>query len=113
MYFNEPMSLGSLFYPMLTRSLHFGAKFGPLTLNASHTMLDLIAHGTLKTDRSEQSVAFTQDEQTGDVIAHPRGLIADREFTHDDFAAFQNGKGASKLVGEYLLMKRCASERDH
>ena len=72
MYFGEPMSLGSLLYPMLTRPLRIGADFGPLTINAKHQMLDLILHGTLKTDGSEQDMAFTQDQQTGAVIAHPR-----------------------------------------
>ncbi len=111
-FFDAPMSLGSLFYPMLTRPLRFGAKLGPLTLNASHAMLELIAHGALKTDGSEQSVAFTQDGQTGDLIAHPRSLIADSEFIHDDFDAFQNGKGAKKMAGEFMLMKRSEPERD-
>jgi len=111
-FFNKPMSLGSLLYPMLTRPLHFGAKLGSLTLSASHKMLDLIAHGTLQTDGSEQSVAFTQDEQTGNMIAHPCSPTANRDFVHDDFAAFQNGKASTPLVGEYMLMKRCVPEQD-
>lgn len=111
-FFDEPMSLGSLFYPMLTRPLRFGAKLGPLTLNASHAMLDLIAHGTLKTDGSEQSVAFTQDEQTGNMIAHPRSPTASHGYVHDDFNSFQTGKGATTLANEYMLMKRCVPEQD-
>ncbi len=106
MYFSEPMSLGSLLYPMLTRPLRFGAELGPLKLNATHSMLDLIANGALVTDGSELHVAFTQDEQTGNVIAHPRSLIADSKFVHDDFAAYQNSKDASKLNGEYMRMQK-------
>lgn len=112
MYFNEPMSLGSLLYPMLTRPLRFGAELGPLTLNATRPMVDLIAYGTLKTDGSEQHVAFTQDQLTGDMIAHPRSLIADREHVHDDFAAYQEGKSSSKLVGEYMVLRKNESVRD-
>lgn len=111
-FFSEPMSLGSMFYPMLTRTLRFGAKLGPLTLSAAHVMLDLIAHGTLKTDGSEQSVAFTQDEQTGNMIAHPRSPIASRDYVHDDFNSFQTGKAATALANEYMLLKRCLPEQD-
>ena len=111
-FFCEPMSLGSLLYPMLTQSLNFGAELGPLTLNAKHPMLDMIVHETLKTDGSEQHVAFTQDEQTGNKVAHPRFPNADHEFVHDDFAAFKEGKGASKLAGEYMIMKKSEPERN-
>ena len=110
-YFNESMSLGSLLYPMLTRPLRFGAELGPLTLNATRSMLDLIAHGTLKTDGSEQNVAFTRDEVTGNLMAHPRSLIADREYVHDDFAAYQEGKSSSKLAGEYMVLRQRESEQ--
>jgi hypothetical protein len=112
-FFGEPMSLGSVFYPMLTRPLRFGAKLGPVTINASHTMLDLIAHGTLKTDGSEQHVAFTSDGQDGNIVAHPRSRLANSGFVHDDFAAFQEGKGASKLAGEFMRMKMRESESDN
>ena len=111
MYFNEPMSLGSLLYPMLTRPLRFGAELGPLTLNVTRPMLDLIAQGTLKTDGSEQHVAFTEDEVTGDMIAHPRVLIADHEHIHDDFAAYQEGKSSSKLAEEYMVLRKQQPEQ--
>ncbi|ETD87037.1 hypothetical protein U716_01520 [Rhodobacter capsulatus B6] len=113
MYFGEPMSLGSVFYPMLTRPLRFGAKFGPVTINASHTMLDLIAHGTLTTDGSEQHVAFTSNEPGGNIVAHPRSHFDNSGFVHDDFEAFQQGKGASKLNGEFMRIKMSESEPEN
>jgi hypothetical protein len=112
-FFEKPMSLGSVFYPMLTRPLRFGANLGPLSINASHTMLDLIAHGTLETDGSERHVAFTSDGQTGDLVAHPRIHLDNSGCVHDDFAAFQDGKGASKLSGEFMRMKMRESESDN
>ena len=111
-YFNEPMSLGSLLYPMLTRPLRFSAELGPLTLNATHSVLDLISQGTLVTDGSELHVAYTKDKQTGIVTAHPRGPIANQGCTHDDFLAFQQGKGASKLTGDYMVAQRRKRKRD-
>lgn len=105
-FFACPMSLGSLFYPMLTRPLRFGAELGPLTLNATRPMIDLIAQGALKSDGSEQRVAFTRDDETGQIIAHPRTPFADRERIHDDFAGYQAGEGASRLSGEYMVVKR-------
>jgi len=111
-FFNESMSLGSLLYPMLTRPLRFGAEFGPLTINATRPMLELIDQGTLATDGSEQRVAFTQDEQTGNLIAHPRSSIADREHVHDDFAAYQAGKSSSKLEGPYSVLRKSHSNSD-
>lgn len=105
-FFDSPISLGSLLYPMLTRPLRFGAELGPLTLNARRPMIDLIAQGALKTDGSEQRVAFTKDEETGQLIAHPGTQLADRERIHDDFAGYQAGKGASKLDGEYMVLTK-------
>jgi hypothetical protein len=113
LFFSEPMSLGSVFYPMLTRTLRFGAKLDPVTINASHTMLDLIAHGTLKTDGSERHVVFTSDDQNGNIVVHPRIHLDNSGFVHDDFAAFQDGKGASKLAGEFMRMKMHESETDN
>lgn len=104
-FFNAPMSLGSLLYPMLTRPLRFGAELGPLTLNATRPMLDLIGHGTLKTDGSEQHIAFTNDDVTGDLIAHPRCRIEDRPFIHDDFTSFQDGQTSTKLEGEHFVVR--------
>jgi len=104
-FFNAPMSLGSLLYPMLTRPLRFGAELGPLTLNATRLMLDLIAHGTLKTDGSEQHIALTIDDVTGDLIAHPRCRIDDKSFIHDDFAGFQSGQTSTKFDGEHFVVR--------
>jgi hypothetical protein len=41
-------------------------------------MLDLIAHGTLKTDGSERHVAFTSDGQNGNLVAHPRSHLIEQ-----------------------------------
>jgi hypothetical protein len=86
--------------------LRVGADFDPLTINAKHQMLDLIWHGTLRTDGSEQDMAFTQDQQTGVVITHPRSPITNLEHVHDDFAAYQDRQSAQKLTGKYMLMKK-------
>lgn len=106
MYFNEPMSLGSLLYPMLTRTLRFGAEMGPITFNASRPMIQLIDHGTIKTDGSEQHIALTHDETTGALMAHPRSHVADRDYVHDDFSSYQAGRQASKLAGEYMVLRK-------
>jgi len=76
-------------------------------------MLDLIAHGTLKTDGSERHVAFTSDGQNGNLVAHPRSHLDNSGFVHDDFAAFQKGKAASKLAGEFMHIKMRESESDN
>lgn len=106
MYFDSPMSLGSLLYPMLTRPIRFGAELGPVKFKATRRMIELVAHGTLQTDGSEEQIAFTQDELTGDLIANPSSFIADRSHVHDDFASFQAGKGPSKLSGDYMVFRK-------
>ncbi|WBY08948.1 hypothetical protein PIB19_05995 [Sphingomonas sp. 7/4-4] len=111
-FFATPMSLGSLLYPMLTRPLRFGAEIGPIALNAIRPMLDLIAQGTLKTDGSEQHVGFTNDPTTGQLVAHPRTLVESRDYIHDDFASFQDGKPASKLTEEYYVFRKTAPDQN-
>jgi hypothetical protein len=105
LYFNAPMSLGSLLYPMLTRQLRFGAEIGPIAFNSTQPMLDLIARGTLKTDGSEQRVVFTNDPVNGELIANPRCRIEDRPFIHDDFEGYQADRSSTKLEGEHFVVR--------
>ena len=105
-FFDEPMSLGSLLYPLLSQNISFGARIGPVNLNATHSFLSLVNHGTITTDGSEGEIAFTEHVSSDKIVAHPRALTKDAEHIHDDFNAFQAGTGASKLAGEYYVVKK-------
>lgn len=105
-FFDRPMSIASLLYPMLFHQLRFGVTTGPIRMNASRPMIDLIFEGRIPTDGSEERVAVCQDDVTGVFSVSPKSPIATAEFVHDDFSSFQQGRTAtpqSKIV--YRLRK--------
>jgi hypothetical protein len=91
-FFDRPMSIGSLLYPMLLSQLRFGVQMGPMRLNASHPLISLIAHGTILTDGSEKRVGLSPNDD-GKLGVNPRVEIAMISNVHDDFAGFLDGKG--------------------
>lgn len=95
LYFNKPTSIASLLYPLLFIQLRFGATVGPLRLNTSRPLINLIASGTIPTDGSEQRVGIRQDEITGSFYANPVAKKTMSTHLHDDFSAFQNNKKAT------------------
>ena len=102
MFSEESMSLGSLLYPMLPKSLHFSIDLGPIKMNDIRPMFQLIKQGILKTDDSEERVSFTLDQNN--MIAHPRIPVASRAYIHDDFNGFQKNE-----IGKFQRLKKSGS----
>jgi hypothetical protein len=105
-FFDTPMSLASPLYPMLFQNLRFGAKMGPVTMNASRRMFDLVGEGRIPTDGSETEIALTHDPETGRFGVSPRFPVAMVEFVHDDFRAFQEGKRATSQTKPVFRLRR-------
>ncbi len=123
-FFNEPASLASLLFPLLTTNLRFGATHGvgrpritvgdqrielppqQLRLNASRPLLGLITQGVIKTDGSEERVGFTEVPGTSSLMVNPVAPTEMVPYVHDDFASFQEGKTSTKATGPIRRFRR-------
>jgi hypothetical protein len=105
-FFDRPTSIGSLFFPLLFIDLKFGAQIGPIRLNATRPLADMIGQGIIPTDGSEERVGVGQDQATGSLFVNPRSLKTMAPFVHDDFAGFQAGKTATRDTRETYRLKR-------
>jgi hypothetical protein len=94
-FFDCPMSIGSLLYPMLFTTLRFGASLGPLRINSQRSVLELIVQGVLSTDGSEEHLGITQTDDGKPYAAGPRMPISMKDYVHDDFHGFQKKKMAT------------------
>ena len=61
-------------------------------------LIDLVAHGSVTTDRSELTVAIEPDDQ-GSFIVTPKCKIEQAPFIHDDFSGLQSGRSATETTG--------------
>ena len=98
-FFDHPASLASLLHPFLFSTLRFGVQMGPVRINATHRLIDLIAQGTISTDGSEENVSISQDHNTGHPAVNPRAAVAMSDYIHDDFKSFQQSRKATTKTG--------------
>lgn len=105
-FFQEPVSLISLLYPLLLHPIRFGAQSGPVRINAKQTFLDQISNGFIRTDGSEENLHL-------DELEHPKGPIIGgrfpkkmKPFVHDDFQSFQKGLTATTITGPVFRLRK-------
>jgi hypothetical protein len=94
-FFGRPASIASLLYPLLFMNIRFGAQIGPVRINATHPLFNLITHGTIPTDGSEERAVIGHDVASNRFYVNPRIERSLSAFVHDDFAGFQGGKPAT------------------
>jgi hypothetical protein len=95
---------------MLFHQLRFGLSMGPVRMNTSRPMIELIAEGRIPTDGSEERVAICHDDTTGTLSVSPRSPIAAAQFVHDDFASFKDGRGATPQTKAVYRLRRVTSD---
>ena len=96
-FFERPMSIASMLYPLILTGVRFGRTFGPLMMNARRPLFDLIGQGIIRTDGSEERIGFTRsDDDQADLIhgASPAGS----EAVFEDFTAYRDGRRAQSLA---------------
>lgn len=111
-FFGKPMSAASMLYPLALTSINFGATIGPLTLKSKRPMIDLIGQGIIRTDGTEERLAFTVDDGMTSIIAGvPTGSVT----VFEDLSGYQSGTAARRIEGEYFIFKRVSTdaEGDH
>jgi hypothetical protein len=96
LYFDGPTSIASLLYPFLSIQLRFGATMGPVRMNGSGALIELLGHGMIPTDGSEGRVAIGAERLDRSFAVYPRADKAMSSHIHDDFSAYQQGRKASK-----------------
>jgi hypothetical protein len=109
MFLDRPTSIGCPLYPMFARNLRFGAQIGPVRMNATRPLFDLIATREIVTDGSEESVALRPDG-AGSFAVCPRVPIADAQFIHDDFAGYRAGLKATAQTEPVFRLRRIDSD---
>jgi hypothetical protein len=101
-------SIVSLLYPAFLSPVTFGIQLGPLRLNASRPLFELIGRGFITTDGSETAVTMEHGADGWTLgILHPR---AERKHVFDDLAGLQRGLGATAHDGVHYRMKYPDSE---
>jgi len=109
-FFGSPSTLMSPFYPSLLAPVRFGASLGPVRMNATQRIIDLIGSGVLSTDGSEEHLAIT--ELDGHPVVGPRIPHDDHAHVHDDFSGYQSGSGGTRVTGRVYRFRRTASSDD-
>lgn len=110
-YFNRPMSIGSMLYPMLLHQIRFSGTMGPLTINGSRPLLALLQQGTLSSDGSEQLIGFSELDHAERPAIHAVAPLA-HDAIFDDFAGYQAGRRATSYDGpiHHLVQREADSE---
>ena len=105
-FFDAPMSIASLLYPILFHNLRFGAQMGPVRLNTTRPLFDLVGEGQIATDGSETEVAISRDEMIGAFSVSPRIPTECSQFVHDDFRSYQEGRKATVQTKPLYRLRR-------
>lgn len=107
LYFNRPMALASMIYPLLMTNLKFGAQLGPnIRVNASRPLLDLIGQGVIGSDGSETHVSLQREEGGARIAVGPRIPKADHDHVYEDFAGLQSGTVSRPIQGAFSRLVR-------
>lgn len=98
-FFDKPMSLGSMFYPLLLNGIKASVTLGQpgasLTMQIRRPLIDLVLQGAIKSDGSEANVAIYNTLE-GQAIG-PRVPREDQSHTHSNFSAMQSSAPKSYL----------------
>jgi hypothetical protein len=95
-----------MLYPMLFHNLRFGVTMGPIRMNASNPMIDLIFQGSIATDGSEENIVVCHDDVTGAFSVSPKTPITMAQFVHDDFSSFRQGRRATRQTKKTFRLRR-------
>ena len=108
-FFEAPMSLGSMFYPLLLTGLKFGlgitAPGASLRFDNRIPLIELIGRGAIATDGSERNVALHQVPGQDGWAIGPRVPRDDHEFVHADFRAMLDGTPNEKLTDYHRFVR--------
>lgn len=100
----HPIFLVSILYPTLMTEIKWGFSMGPLQMNVSDRLLDLIAKGNVQTDGSEEIVPLTLNGESIKV-----GLPIykdDNSYVFDDRYGLEENKLATKETKEVYRFRR-------
>lgn len=107
--FGKPMSVASMLYPLALTPVRFGAEIGPIKINTRRRMIDLIARGIIRTDGTEERLAFTIEDGETSIMA---GVVPGTVTVFEDLTGYQAGVSARRLEGEHYVFKRRAVADD-
>lgn len=98
--FDSPSSLVSLLYPALMTEIKLKASEGPISLELSKKLVELIEDRSVKTDGTEELVAIIPKGSTFEI-----GLTVhmDVEGIFDNFSGFQDGVPATTETRPYRI----------
>jgi hypothetical protein len=109
-FFGRPSTLVTLFYPAMMTGIKFGAQMGPVRIDATHPLIALINHGSIRTDGTENMVTFIPEGdgwRIGPLIHQD-----DSQFVFDNFYGLQEGRQAQKETRDVLQLGRNSAEGD-
>jgi hypothetical protein len=108
MFFDEPTTVGALFYPMFLLRLSFGVSMagGRFTFRATERpMAELVATQAIRTDGAEENQLHFTPESGGTRVGAAFHKD-DAAFIFEDFAAFQAGKPMAPLEDQDVRVFR-------
>lgn len=108
-FFDAPMSIASMLYPLLLTNVRAQRSFGPITFKTTQPLFHLIARGTIKTDGSEERIGFSGLESAGEARIHGAAPVA-HQAIFDDFAGYQLQRRASTVGGPLHHLVRRGAE---
>ena len=99
----EPSSIVSLLYPAFNTELRFGAQIGPMRIDATRPLFELVGDGFIKTDGSETMVTLQPDSD--DLLVGIMSPRAESDHVFDDFPGLQKGLPPTKAAGTHYRLK--------
>ena len=101
-FFGSPYSLVSLLYPSLMTEIKLKASEGPILLEFSKKLVQLIEDGSVKTDGTEELVAIIPKDSSFEIglTVH---MDVDVEGIFDNFRGFQDGAPATTETRTYRV----------
>lgn len=106
-WFDGPSSLVSLLSPGLMTEIKLKASEGPISLELSKRLVQLIEDRSVKTDGTEELISIIPKGSSFEI-----GVIAlkDEEAIFDNFGSFQDGTPATKETRPYRVFRRKGSD---
>lgn len=95
-FFERPMSIASMLYPLILTNVRFGRTFGPLTMNAIRPLIELIGQGIIRTDGSEERIGISDLDDPDARAIHAMAPV-DADAIFEDFAAYRDGRRAPSV----------------
>jgi hypothetical protein len=108
MFFDRPMSVATMLYPLARTPISYGGDFGAAKITARRELIELVGAGVIRSDGSEERLAFVTDEDG--LMSIMAGVPSGEVTVFEDLNGFHTSTPARKMEGEYYVFRRTTGD---